>query len=88
MGPRAEKNKYPNTEAAAHRCSVALTKNQKQPLADYALCKIFKNSFFHKTPLVAASEKLINFQENIISAVISGENIRRNRFIFLANTTE
>ena len=24
-------------------------------------CKVFKNSFFHKTPSVAASEKLINF---------------------------
>ena len=24
-------------------------------------CKVFKNSFFHKTPSVAASEKFINF---------------------------
>ena len=24
-------------------------------------CEIFKNTFFHKTPLVAASEKSINF---------------------------
>ena len=28
-------------------------------------CEIFKNSFFHKIPPVAASEKSINFQENI-----------------------
>ena len=27
-------NKRVNIEAAAHRCSVAVLKNQKQPLAD------------------------------------------------------
>ena len=28
-------------------------------------CEIFKNSFFHKTPPLAASEKFLNSQENI-----------------------
>ena len=44
-------------------------------------CEIFKNSFFHKTSPVAASEKFINFP---------GKNQwrRRNGFIFLINTTE
>ena len=28
-------------------------------------CEIFKNSFFHKTPPVAASEKFINLPGNI-----------------------
>ena len=44
-------------------------------------CEMFKNTFFLKTPLVAASEKLINFP---------GKHLwrRRNRFIFLINTTE
>ena len=44
-------------------------------------CEIFKSSFFQKTPPVAASEKFINF---------SGRHQwrRRNRFIFLINTTE
>ena len=44
-------------------------------------CEIFKNSFFHKTPPVAASEKFINFPGK-------HQWQRRNRFIFLINTTE
>ena len=42
--------------------------------------KFCKNSFFHKTPQVAASEKIINFPGK--------HRRRRNRFIFLTNTTE
>ena len=44
-------------------------------------CEIFKNSFFPKTPPVAAFEKSINFR---------GKHQWRkcNRFIFLLNTTE
>ena len=44
-------------------------------------CEIFKSSFFHKTPPVAASEKFISFP---------GKHQRRwsNRFIFSINTTE
>ena len=81
-----EINRKVNTEAAAHRCSVAVKKNQKQRLADLLCniqsktpvleslfnkvaalqlsceyCKICKNSFFHKTPLVAASGKIDKF---------------------------
>ena len=41
----------------------------------------FKNSFFHKTLPVAASEKFINFPGKYPWR-------RRNRFIFLINTTE
>ena len=99
-----------NTEAAAHRCSVGVLKNQKQTLADmffeigvlknFAIFKgkhlcwslflinivniakyLIKNSFFHKTPPVAASEKFINFPGK-------HQWQRRNRFIFLINTTE
>ena len=45
------------------------------------IAKFFRNSFFDKTPPVAASEKFINFP---------GKYKRRrcNRFIFLTNTTE
>ena len=41
-------------------------------------CKVFKNSFFQKTPPVAGSEKSIN---------LPGKHQwwRRNRFIFLLN---
>ena len=44
-------------------------------------CEIFKNSFFHKTPPVAASEKFINFP---------GKHpwLRRNSFLFLINATK
>ena len=44
-------------------------------------CETFKNSFFHKKPPVAASEKFINFP---------GKHrwSRCNKFIFLINTTE
>ena len=44
-------------------------------------CEIFKNSFFHKTSLVAASEKFRN---------VPGKHQwqRRNKFIFLINTIE
>ena len=43
--------------------------------------EIFRNSFFHKTPAVVASEKFMNFP---------GKNQwrRGNRFIFSVNTTE
>ena len=44
-------------------------------------CKIFKNSFFHETPPVAASEKFINF-------LGKHQCRRRNRFIFLINMIE
>ena len=44
-------------------------------------CEIFKNSFFHKTPLVAASGKFINFPGK-------RQWQRRNRFVFLINTIE
>ena len=50
-----------------------------QPSCEYY--GIFKNSFFHKTTLVAASEKSINFPEK-------HQGQRRNRFFFLINTTE
>ena len=37
----------------------------------FEYCKIFKNSFFHKTPLMAASEKFINsLKENISGAEV------------------
>ena len=45
------------------------------------IAKNFKNSFFYKTPLVAASEKSINFARK-------HQWRRRNEFIFLLNTTE
>ena len=45
------------------------------------IAKFFKNSFFHKTTPVAASEKFINFPGK-------RQWRRRNRFIFLINTTE
>ena len=47
----------------------------------YKYSEIFKNKFFNKTPLVATFEKFINFP---------GKHHwrRRNRFIFLINTTE
>ena len=44
-------------------------------------CEIFKNSYFHKTPPVAASEKFINFPGK-------EQWRRRDRFIVLINTTE
>ena len=44
-------------------------------------CKIFRKSFFYKTPPVAASEKFINFPEK-------HQWRRRNRLIFLINTSE
>ena len=44
-------------------------------------CKIFKNSFFHKTLPVAASEKFINFPGK-------HQPWRHNRLIFLTNMTE
>ena len=44
-------------------------------------CETFKNSVFHKTHPVAASEKFINFPGK-------HEWRRRNRFSFLINTTE
>ena len=47
----------------------------------FEYCEIFKNSFLHKTPSVAASEKFINFPEK-------HQWRRRNRFFFLINTTE
>ena len=37
-----------------------------QPSCEY--CEFFKNRFFHKTSLVAASEKFINFPGNIAVA--------------------
>ena len=44
-------------------------------------CEIFKNSFFHKTPPVAASQKFINF--------LGKHDWReRNRFTLLINTTQ
>ena len=43
-------------------------------------CKAFKNSFFHKTPMVA-SEKFLNFPGK-------HQWRRRNRFIFLISATE
>ena len=43
--------------------------------------EIFKNSFFHKSLPVAASEKFINFSGKL-------QWRWRNRFIFLINTTE
>ena len=43
--------------------------------------KFFKNTFFNKTSPVAVSEKLINFPGK-------DQWQRRNRFIFLINTTE
>ena len=58
---------------------------RKQPVLESFLqlfCefyKIFKNSFFHKTPPVSASEKVINFP---------GKHQWRNRFIFLISTTK
>ena len=47
----------------------------------FEYCDVFKNSFFHKTYPVAAYEKFKN---------LSGKHQwgRRNRFIFLINTTE
>ena len=45
------------------------------------IAKFFKNSFFHKTPQVDASEKLINFPGK-------HQWRRRNRFFFLINTTQ
>ena len=51
------------------------------PQLSYEYCKIFNNSFFHKTVSVAASEKFINFPEK-------HRKRRHNRFIFLINTTE
>ena len=44
-------------------------------------CKIFENSFFHKTPLVSASEKFINFPEKY-------QWQRCNKFVFLISMTE
>ena len=44
-------------------------------------CKIFENSFFNKIPPLAASEKFINFPGK-------HQWRRRNRLIFLINTTE
>ena len=43
-------------------------------------CEIFKNSFFHKTPPVAASEKFKFSKKH--------QWRRRDRFIFLINTTK
>ena len=45
------------------------------------IAKFFKNSFFHKTPPVAAPEKFINF-------LLKHQWRRRNRFFFLINSTE
>ena len=64
----SELNKRVNREAAAHRCSVAVSTPVLEPLFNKVAglqlsCEyyeIFKNSFFHKTPPVAASEKFIN----------------------------
>ena len=44
-------------------------------------CEIFKSSFFHKTPQAAASEKFVNFPRK-------HRWWKRNRLIFLINTTE
>ena len=44
-------------------------------------CNRFRNSFFHKTPTVVASEKFINFLEKY-------QWQRRNRLIFLINMTD
>ena len=44
-------------------------------------CKTFKNSFFDKTPSVTDSKKIINFPGK-------HQWRRRNRFIFLIDTTE
>ena len=43
-------------------------------------CEVFKNSFFHKTLAVAASEKFINFP--------GFQWQRRNRLLFLIKSTE
>ena len=53
------------TKAAAHRCSMAVLKNQKQPLLSCEYCKTFTDTFFHKTPPVTASENSLISQENI-----------------------
>ena len=45
--------------------------------------EIFISNFFYKTTPVAASEKIINFQENIRVA-----NLEAQRVMFLINTTE
>ena len=45
------------------------------------IANFFKNSYFNKTPAVAASEKFINFPGK-------HQWQRRNRFILLINTTE
>ena len=47
----------------------------------FEFCDIFKNNFFHKTPPVAASKKFTNFP-------IKHQWQRRNRSIFLINTTQ
>ena len=58
-------NERVNTEVVAHPANVfrnILFFNKVVGLqfsCEYS--KIFKNSFFHKTPPVAATEKLINF---------------------------
>ena len=44
-------------------------------------CKIFRNSFFHKTPPASASEKFVNVPGKY-------QWWGRNGFIFLTNTTE
>ena len=54
-------------------------KEKKKLSCEY--CTTFKNSFFHKTPLVAASEKFKNLQGK-------HQWRRRHRFIFFTNTTE
>ena len=96
-----ELNKTVNTEAAAqwadflgNRCCQNFRNIQrKRPVLEYVFnkvagqqlsreyCKIFKSSFFHKTRPVAASEKFVNFQGKY-------QLRKRNRFIFLSNTTE
>ena len=43
--------------------------------------KIFNSSFFHKTPPASASKKFINFPGK-------HQWQKRNRFIFLINTSE
>ena len=89
-----------NTETATHRADllrIGVLKNfamfrGKQLLGSVfnkvaglqlscEYCKTFKNSFFHKTAPVAAFDKFIIFPRK-------RHYRRRNRFIFLINTTE
>ena len=52
----SELNKRVNTEAAAHRCSVAVLKNQKQPSADvlWNRCSFKSCNIQRKTPVLGS----------------------------------